>query len=259
MATNIHPSALVSDEADLGKDVAVGPFSIIESGVIIGDGSIIREHVVIRRGTRLGADCVIHPFAVIGEEPQHLAYQGEPTTVEIGNRVTLREFVTIHRGTTFGSRVTRIGDGVFIMAYSHVAHDCQIGNSVIIANAVQLAGHVEIDSCVTIGGHSAVAQFCRIGRYCYIGGGTIIRKDVAPFLLGKGPEFEVQGINTIGLCRNGFSDTTVKRLRALYKIFFLQKLTVSRAIEKIMLEVSDTDDVRLFLNFVKSSKNGIHR
>lgn len=256
---NIHPTAFVSADAKLGRGVSVGAYSIIDSGAVIGEKTQIREHVIIRPGTTIGSECTIHPFAVLGEEPQHLAYKGEPTTVEIGDRVILRESTTVHRGTAFGNKATRIGDDCFIMAYTHVAHDCQIGKKVIIANAVQLAGHVEIDSFVTLGGHSAVAQFCRVGRYCYIGGGTVIRKDVPPFLLGKGAEFEVQGINAIGLEKSGFSESTVKRLRNLYKIFFLQKLTVSKAIEKIMLEVGDTDDVRLFLDFVKSSKNGIHR
>lgn len=255
----VHHTSLVSPEARLGENVTIGPYSIIESGVVVGAHTEIREHVIIRSGVSIGTHSRIHPFTVVGEEPQHLKYQGEPTLVKIGNQVTLREGVTVHRGTVFGRFETTVGDGTLIMAYSHVAHDCVVGNDVILANAVQLAGHVEIGSGVTIGGHSAVAQFLRIGSHCYIGGGSVIRKDVLPFLLGKGSDFEVQGVNTVGLTRKGFSDESIRRLRSAYRILFLQKLTVPQALEKISVELGDSGEIREFLDFIKMSKNGFHR
>ncbi len=259
MNREIHPTAIVSPEAKLGEGVRIGAYSIVEPGVVLGEGCHIREHVILRSGTSIDSRAVLHPFVVVGEEPQHLQYKGEPTSVRIGKNVTLRECVTVNRGTTFGGHETVIGDNSFIMAYSHVAHDCKVGSGVVIANAVQLAGHVEIGDNVTLGGHSAVAQFLRVGAHCYVGGGSVLRKDLPPYLLGKGTEFEVQGINAIGLTRKGFSDDSVKRLRAAYRIFFLQNLTVARAIEKIAMDVGDMGEVREFLDFIKSSKNGFHR
>lgn len=255
----IHPTAIVHPGAQLGEGTRVGPYSIIDEHVVTGRNCEIQEHVVVRGRVRLGDEVRIFPGAVIGAEPQHLRYKGEPTSVEIGNQVTLREAVTVHRGTEFGAKATRIGDRAYIMAYTHVAHDCLIGNSVILANCVQLAGHVEVGDFVTIGGLSAVAQFCRIGRYCYVGGGSIMRKDVPPFLLGKGTDFEVQGINSVGLTRNGFSETTVRRLKSLYRIFFIQKLTVAQAIEKIITELGESDEVRFFIQFIQTSQAGFVR
>ena len=257
--TQIHPTAIVHPRAVLGEGTRVGPFSIIDQYVVTGRNCEIQEHVVVRGRTTLGDEVKIFPFAVIGGEPQHTRYGGEPTTVEIGNRVTLRESVTVHRGTPFDKGRTLIGDDCFIMAYSHVAHDCEVGRSVIIANSSQLAGHVVVEDFATLGGQTGVAQHCRVGRYCYVGGGSIVRKDLAPFLLGKGNDFEVQGINVVGLTRKGFSPPTIRRLKSLYKIFFLQKLTVAQAIERAVVELGESDEVKLFIDFVKSSKMGIER
>lgn len=256
---HIHPTAIVHPGAVLGEETTVGAFSIIGENVRVGNGCNIQEHVIVRGHTTIGDECKVFPFAVVGGEPQHLKYRGEPTQVEIGNRVVLRESVTVHVGTEFGLKTTKIGDDCFIMAYCHVAHDCIVGKNVIIANSVQLAGHTEVQDFSTLGGLSAVAQHCRVGRYCYIGGGSIIRKDLVPFTVGKGNDFEVQGINVVGLGRQGFSPSTLQRLKSVYKIFFLQNLTVDQAVEKILAEIGETDEVKVFLDFVKQSKVGFIR
>lgn len=257
--TNIHPTAIVDKHAQLGEGVTIGAYSIIGPEAIIGDRTQIQEHVVIRGRTSIGTDSKVFPFCVLGGDPQHLGYKGEPTTVEIGNRVTLREHCTAHKGTPIGIGKTVIKDDVYLMAYNHVAHDCIIGKKVIICNAVQLAGHVEIEDNVVIGGQSAIAQFCRVGRFCYVGGGSTLRKDLPPFMLGKGNDFLVQGINVIGLEKNGFSAQAIQSLKKLYKIFYVQKLTVSVAIEKVTTEVGLSDEIGLFLNFIKGSKAGFIR
>ncbi|MBI1861938.1 MAG: acyl-ACP--UDP-N-acetylglucosamine O-acyltransferase [Deltaproteobacteria bacterium] len=259
MTTEIHPTAMVASGAQLGDGVRVGALATIEAGVSIGARTAVREGVVIRTGTRIGENCKIYPYTVVGEEPQHLGYKGEETLVTIGNNVTLREYVTVNKATATGKGETTVEDNAFIMAYTHVAHDCRVGKNATIANAVQLAGHVQVGNFAFIGGSSAVTQFNRIGDHCFIGGGSLIRKDLAPYLAGKGNEFKVQSVNIIGLSRNGFSDESIRKLRNLYKIFFLQKLTVSQAIEKIGVELDTSDEITQFLEFVKSSKNGLHR
>jgi len=257
--TRIHPTAIVHPQAVIGEGTTVGPFSIINEGARIGKNCDIQENVIVRGHTEIGDECKIFPFSVVGAEPQHLGYKGEPTRVEIGTGVTLRESVTIHRGTVGGGGVTKVGDGCYIMAYSHVAHDCIVGKNVIIANTVQLAGHVVIKDNAVLGGQSAVVQHCRVGEFCYIGGGSIIRKDLPPFTVGKGNPFEVQGINAVGLSRKGYSDETLGQLRTLYKIFFLQKLNVNEAVEKIIAKVGETPEVKLFMQFLKDSKMGFVR
>lgn len=255
----IHSTAIVDPKAKIGAGTRIGPFSIIGPQVVLGENCEVQEHVVLRGNTTVGNDVKIFPFCVVGGEPQHLGYKGEPTAVMIGNRVTLREGTTVHRGTTFGTGTTIIQDDVYLMAYNHVAHDCVIGRNAIICNSVQLAGHVEIEDGVVIGGQSEIAQFCRVGRYCYVGGGSTLRKDLPPFLLGKGNDFQVQGINVVGLEKAGFSPPTIQRLKKLFKIFYVQKQTVSQAIEKVMLEVGDTDEAKIFLDFIRTSKAGFIR
>lgn len=256
---NVHPTAIVHPKAELGENTSVGAFSIVGEHVRLGRNCEIQEHVVLRGHTRIGDDAKIFPFALIGAEPQHLKYQGEPTTVEIGNRVTLRESVTVHRGMPFDKGTTKIGDDCFIMAYVHVAHDCVVGKNVIIANTTQLAGHAEIEDFATVGGSSAVAQHCRVGRYCYVGGGSVLRKDMAPFTVGKGNDFEIQGINVVGLTRHNFSDESLATLKSLYKIFFMQNLTASQARDKILTTLGEKDEVKVFLDFLDSSKMGLIR
>ncbi len=256
---NIHPTALVSPRAELGEGVSVGAFSIIEDGVKIGAGSQILERVIVRKGTTLGARVKLYPGAVVGEDPQHLKQDGKDATVTIGDDTILREMVTVHRGTEVGGNRTSIGKGAFIMAYCHIAHDCHIGDGVIMANGCQLAGHVTVEDHATLSGVTLISQYCRVGRYAFIAAASMLRKDVPPYVTGKGMEFEPKGINTVGLERKGFSSGTIQRLRSLYRIFYMQNHTISVALEKAAVEFGDRDEINLFLNFVRESKMGIHR
>lgn len=255
----IHPTAIIGSKVELGAGTKVGPYAIIEDGAILGKDCDIRSHAIINGRTTFGDGCAVFPFAVIGAAPQHLGYKDEPTTVEIGNRVTFREAVTVHRGTPFGRGKTTIGDESFLMGGVHVAHDCEIGRNVIVVNGVGLAGHVVLEDFVTVGGMTGVGQNCRIGRYAYVGGESSVRKDLPPFLMGKGHDFQVQGVNSIGLERRGFNADTISRLKKIYKIFYLQSLTTVQATEKIMAEIGPTDEAKVFLDFVASSKMGCIR
>jgi UDP-N-acetylglucosamine acyltransferase len=255
----IHPTAIVATGAKIGEGTRVGPYSIIDGEVSLGSGCDIQSHVVIRGRTTIGNGVTVFPFAVLGAEPQDLKYRGEPTRTEIGDGVTIRESVTVHRGTQSGGGLTVVGANSLIMAYTHVAHDCVVGKNVIIANGTQLAGHASIGDFAIVGGMVAIIQYTRIGSYAYIGGASAIRKDVTPYMVGKGADFKVQGVNVVGLSRRGFSSEALDQLKLVYKIFFLQNLTTSRAIEKIQMEVGDSEHVREFINFVKSSKVGFER
>jgi UDP-N-acetylglucosamine acyltransferase len=257
--TVIHPTAIIHPKAQLGHRVRVGAYSVIGEGVSIGDDSNLQEHVSIRGNTTLGKAVQVFPFAVLGSEPQHLHYHQEPTLTEIGDRTIIRESVTVHRGTAQGTGKTTIGSDSYLMAYAHVAHDCVVGSHVILCNAVQLAGHVVVEDYANIGGVSGVVQFCRVGKFCYIGGGTLLRKDLPPYLMGKGNEFEVQGINSIGMSRRGISNETIQKLKSLYKIFYLQNLTVSSAVEKAVSELGSLPEAQHFIDFVQNSKVGFVR
>lgn len=256
--TTIHPTSYVHPNVRLGVSVNIGPFCIIEEGAEIGDRTVLQSHVVVRGKTKIGQDVKIFPFACVGMEPQHLKYNGEPTETFIGDRVILRESVTIHRGSQAGTGITEVHQDCYLMAYVHVAHDCKVGEKSIIANAVQIAGHSEIGKSVLFGGHSAITQFNRVGDYAFIGGGSLIRKDLPPYIIGKG-DFEVQGINAIGLERSGFSKETIQTLRKVYKIFYLENLKTGQAIEKIQMTFPGSKEAENFIEFVKASKSGILR
>ncbi len=255
----VHPTAIVHPDAHIGDGTRVGAFAIVEPKTSIGKNCLIQDHAIIRDYSTLGDAVNVHPFAVIGGEPQHVRYKGEPTTAVIGNRVTLREYVTVNRGTSFGNGTTVVGDGVLLMAYCHVAHDCVVGENVILANTVQLAGHVTLGKSVVIGGVSAVTQFCSVGDFSFIGGGSLLRKDLPPYLSGKGNDFQVQGLNLVGLERQGFASETIRSLRKLFRIFYLQNLTVSQAIERAGTELPAMPEVDAFLSFLKQAKQGIAR
>lgn len=256
----IHPTALVHPGAKLGAGCRVGAYSVIDEHVVVGEGTEIKEHVVLRAHVELGKDVRVFPHAVLGEEPQHLRYKGEPTRVRVGDRTLIREFVTIHRGTEFGGGLTTVGEDSMIMAYSHIAHDCHVGKKVIIANALQLAGHVEIGDFVIMGGQVGLPPFSRVGRYCFIAGASVPRKDVPPFLTGKGNDFVVQGVNLVGLERNGFTPERISTIKKLYRLFYRRpELTVSHAIETAIQELGNGPDVTEFIQFVQTSKVGIIR
>jgi UDP-N-acetylglucosamine acyltransferase len=254
-----HPTAQVHPDALIGEGTQIGAFSIVDAKVKIGKNCQIHDHVIIRDYTSLGDDVSIFPFAVIGSAPQHLKYKGEPTSVEIGNRVTLRENVTVHKGTTIGISKTIIGDDAYIMAYGHIAHDCIIGKQVIIANATQLAGHVEIGDHAVLSGLSGITQFCRVGPHCFIGGASMLRRDLPPFLTGKGNDFRVQSVNSVGLSRRGFSPEAVAQIKKMFKIFYRRGHTVSQAIERITMDIENIPERKTFLDFIETSKMGIIR
>jgi len=252
----ISPLAHVSNNAKIGNQVRIDPFAVINDNVTIGDNTHIMSHAVIDSGTTIGTHCTIFPGAVIGAVPQDLKFVGEETTTEIGNHTTIRECVTIHRGTKDKWK-TVVGNHCLLMAYAHVAHDCILGDHVILANAVQLAGHVLVDDYAILGGLAGAHQFTHIGAHTYIAGHTVIRKDVPPFVKAAREPLSYMGINLVGLQRSGFSKEEIKQISEIYHILFVEKHTTSAAISIIEKSFSEHNSSKTILNFVKSSKTGI--
>jgi UDP-N-acetylglucosamine acyltransferase len=256
----IHPTAIIDPKAEISEGVEIGPYSVIEKNVLIGEGTKIGPHVVIREGTYIGKQCQISQFASIGEAPQSVGYKGEKTFLQIGDHNIIREFVTLHRGTIKGGGKTVIGNENFLMAYSHVAHDCQIGNQVVMANGATLAGHILIEDFAIIGGLSAIHQFCRVGTYAIIGGITGVLMDIPPYTKAQGDRAKLFGLNTIGLKRANFSEETLKALKKAYRIIFRSSLTLEKAMKRVVEdEISQTPEVQHFLQFIQCSKRGITR
>lgn len=255
----IHHTALIHPKAIIGSDVEIGPYSIIGEHVSIGDRTTIGCHVVIEGHTQLGVDCRISQFASIGGAPQDLSYQNEPTTVRIGDRVRIREYVTVHRGTVRGKGTTEIGDDSYLMAYCHVAHDCILGHGVIMANSAHLGGHIEVGNRAILGGIVAVHQFVRIGEFALVGGSSGVAKDVPPYTLASGSRIYVYGLNEVGLRRNGFSRETIRALKMAFKIAFRSGLTVSEAVVRIKSEMGNIPQAVIFADFLSSSKRGTAR
>jgi UDP-N-acetylglucosamine acyltransferase len=260
MTATIAETAVISSEASIAPDVSVGAYSVIGPHVIIGAGTVIGPHVRIEGPTTIGERNRIIGQASIGTDPQDLKFKGERTELRIGNDNVIREFVTINRGTTGGGGITTIGSGNFFMAYSHVAHDCHIGEQTIFANNATLAGHVEVGDFATIGAFSAVHQFCRVGDHAFIGGGSICTQDVLPFVktVGNRPA-KTYGINTIGLERKGFQKETIEALQRAYRLLIRSKLKLQEALERIESELGFHAEVRYFAEFVRSSHRGIIR
>ena len=255
----IHPHAIVDPAAKIGRDVHIGPFSIIGADVEIGDGCWIGPHVVINGPTRLGPGNKIYQFASIGEAPQDLKFDGEPTRLEIGARNTIRESCTFSRGTTGGGGVTRVGDDNFFMAYVHVAHDCRVGNHTIFANNASLAGHVTVEDHAILGGFTGIHQFCRVGAHCMTGIATISFKDIPPYLLVAGNTAVPHGLNVRGLKRRGFSAAAVDALKRAYKSVYRAGLTLEQALAEIAPLASAHAEVRHFAEFIRASERGIIR
>ena len=255
----IHPTAIVSSKAELDDDVTVGPYSVIGDDVFIGKGTSVGSHVVIDPYVTIGSDCQIFQYAAIGAPPQSVKFKGEKSYVKIGRNNIIREFVTIHRGTGFGGGITEIDDECFLMAYTHIAHDCKVGRRVVMANNATLAGHIEIGEFATIGGLSAVHQFAKIGEYAFIGGKTGVPKDIPPYVIAAGERASLRGLNTVGLKRQGFSRQTLTELKKAYRIIFRIGLTLNEAIERVQAEVEQIPEVVRFLEFIKSSERGITR
>lgn len=255
----IHPQAIIDPAAKVGRDVHVGAFSIIGANVEIGDGCWIGPHVVINGPTRLGPGNKIFQFASIGEAPQDLKFDGEPTRLEIGARNTIRESCTFSRGTTGGGGVTRVGDDNFFMAYVHVAHDCHVGNHTIFANNASLAGHVTVEDHAILGGFTGIHQFCRVGMHCMTGIATISFKDIPPYLLVAGNTAEPHGLNLRGLKRRGFSPAAVDALKQAYKSIYRSGLTIEQALAEIAPHAAAHAEVRHFAEFIRASERGIIR
>jgi UDP-N-acetylglucosamine acyltransferase len=251
-----QPLAYVHPEAEIAQNVVVEPFSFIAKNVIIGEGTWIGPNVTIMEGARIGKNCKIFPGAVISAVPQDLKFNGEKTTAEIGDNCTIRECVTINRGTVDKYK-TSIGNNCLVMAYVHVAHDCIIGNNVILANGVQLAGHITIEDHVFIGGTTAVHQFVKIGAHAMIAGGSLVRKDVPPFIKAAREPLSFGGVNSIGLRRREFSNEKIAEIQEIYRFLFLKGMNMADASRAIELEMEATRERDEILYFLKTSERGI--
>lgn len=256
----IHPTAVVDPKAEIFDDVEVGPYTIIEKGAIIGSGTRIRSHVFIGEGTQIGKKCQIFQFASVGEAPQALAYRGEKTYLLMGDQNIVREYVTLNRGTASGGGKTVIGHNSLFMAYSHVAHDCHLGNHVILANGATLAGHIMIEDHAIVGGLSAIHQFCQIGAHAMISGLTGISQDVPPYMTAAGSRAKLYGLNTVGLKRFKFSEQAIRALKKAYRIIFRSNLTLENALKQVGEdEIARLPEIQHLLQFIQQSKRGITR
>ncbi len=256
---NIHPTAIVDPGAQLSEGVQVGPYTIIRSDVTIGKNTIIGPHVVIDSHTDIGANCRIFQFSSIGAPPQDLKYRGEETRVIIGDNNIIREFVTINRSTTADIGMTKIGNNNLLMAYCHVAHNCRLGDYVVMANAANLAGHIDVEDFAIIGGLTGIHQFTRIGTHAFIGGASAVAQDVPPYVTVSGNRAKPYGLNLVGLRRRGFSEETLKALKEAYRIIFRSSLVLKKAVERIRAEVPDLPEVRRFVEFIERSERGVCR
>ncbi|HUN56144.1 MAG TPA: acyl-ACP--UDP-N-acetylglucosamine O-acyltransferase [Smithella sp.] len=255
----IHPTAIISPDAHIEEGVEIGPYSIIGSDVKIGRNTLIGPHTVIDDYTHIGEGNHIFQFCSIGAPPQDLKFGGEKTRVVIGNFNTIREFATIHRATTADIGVTIIGDHNLLMAYTHVAHNCKLGNNIIMSNAATLAGHIHIENYAIISGLTGIHQFCRIGEHCMIGGASAVVKDVPPYVIAQGNHAKLFGLNLIGLKRRNFSEKTIKAISDAYRIIFRSKLLLEDAIKKAEADVENLPEVNHFIKFIKESERGVCR
>lgn len=257
-AEPINPQAVVSPKAKLAKGVQVGAFAVVGADVELGEGCMVHDHAVVQGPAKFGAGNVFHPFCVIGGDPQDYTYAGEHVELAVGDKNIFREYVTISRGTKKGGGTTRIGSNNFFLAYSHVGHDCQIGSGTLFVNGATLAGHVTVQDYVTIGSFSPVHQFCRLGRYAYIGACTVITQDVPPFsLIVTERETRCYGTNTIGLERKGFSAERVKRLQKAFRMLTRSKKNTSQAMEELRKTMGESEDVKELIEFVEKAERGI--
>ena len=257
---SIHPTAVISPEAELHPSVTVGPFSVINAGVRIGAGSTVASHVILSGPTTIGENNRIDSFAALGGTPQDLGYKEEATKLIIGNDNLVREYASIHRGTIKGGGKTQLGNNNMIMAYAHIGHDCKIGNHVIVVNAAQLSGHTDVGDHATVGGLTGTHQFCRIGTFAFIGGGSAVNKDVPPYAMvtGERSQMRISGLNKVGLRRNGVSRETISKIDAAFRILFHSpELLHNEAIEKAKLELGGCKAVDELLSFIQSSKRGV--
>jgi UDP-N-acetylglucosamine acyltransferase len=248
----IHPSAIVEDGARIGDNVEIGAFCLIGSEAEIADGAVLRSHVVVEGRTHIGSGTVVFPHAVIGAPPQDIGYRGEETSVQIGSNCIIREHVTVHRGTARGRGVTRIGDDCFLMVGVHVAHDCDVGNHVVIVNSVAFAGHVTIGDHAIISGLTGVQQRSRIGAHAFIGGLSSIVADVIPFAVAFGNRAELAGLNIIGLKRRGFDRPTIHALRAAYQAIFNGVGTLQERVDTVATDFAEVPPVMQIVEFIRA-------
>ena len=256
MKPAIHPTALIDPSAELGSSVTVGPFAIIGPNVIVGDRCRLGPRVTLQRNVRLADGVLVGDGSILGGDPQDLKYRGEETWVEVGEDTIIREYTTINRATTATFKTT-VGARCFIMTYVHLAHDCHIGDDVVIANATQCAGHVTIHERAILSGLNAVHQFVTIGTYAFVGGGSRVNQDIPPYVKAVGNPMELYGLNSIGLQRAGFSGETVAALKRAYRLFFNSDLNLSQAMERARTELTPFPEVERFLAFVESSERGV--
>jgi len=255
----IHTSAIVHPSARIEQGVEIGPFAVIGEHVSIGAGTTVGPHAVIEGWTEIGRDNRIFQFASVGAQPQDLKFHGEKSFLRLGDRNTVREFVTLHRGTESGGGETIVGNDCLFMAYSHVAHDCIVGNRVILANGATLAGHVQVDDFAILGGLSAVHQFARIGGHAMISGGAMVAQDVPPYCIAQGDRARTVGLNLVGLKRRGFSETALRSIKQAYKLIFRSGLRLEEAMTRIADEVSPCAELSSFVDFISNSERGIAR
>ncbi|MEE8398107.1 MAG: acyl-ACP--UDP-N-acetylglucosamine O-acyltransferase [Desulfobacterales bacterium] len=251
----IHPTAIVDANASLATDVEVGPYAVIKEDVSIGSGTVVGPHVVIEPFVEIQSDCHIFQGAALGGIPQSTEFKGERTHLRIGKGTIIREFATLHRGTGFGGGVTEIGDRCYLMTYAHVGHDCTIGNDAMLVNNATLAGHVTIGNHANVGAFTPVHQFVRVGDHAFIAGGSIVIRDIPPYVLAVGNRAKLSGLNTVGLKRQGFSSEALSQLKKAYRIVFRKGLKVDEAIETVNAEVESIPEVVTFIDFIRSSQS----
>ena len=259
MSVQVHSTALVDKRARLGAGVTVGPYTIIDGDVEVGDGTTIGAHNVITGHTKIGRDNRIFHFCSIGEANQDKKYRGEPTRVEIGDRNTFREYCSVNRGTVGGHSLTRVGDDNFVMAYCHIAHDCEVGNQTVFANNATLAGHVSIGDWAILGGFVGVHQFVKVGAHVMLGISAVITQDVPPYLLVAGNPAAPHGINARGLSRRGFSPEAITGLKRAYKTLYREGLALAEATRRLEEQAAQVPEVRAFVDFIAASERGILR
>ena len=255
MTTLIHPTAVIAPDAVIGEGVRIGAFALIGEQVTIGDHCVIESRATLERNVRLANHVVIGSGTIVGGDPQDLKFKGEDTWVEIGEGTRVREYATINRGTSHSWKTT-VGKGCFLMSYVHLAHDCHVGDGVIISNGTQLAGHVTIEDRAILSGLVAVHQFAKIGKHAFVGGCSRVAKDVPPFIKAVGNPVKLYGLNSVGLQRSGFSDEAVRELKRAYRLFFRSELNVSQAMTRARTELRPLPEIEHFLSFLEDSERG---
>jgi UDP-N-acetylglucosamine acyltransferase len=255
-ATRIHPTAIVSPDAQLGVGVEIGPFVIVGDSCVVGDGSVLAPRATLERNVTLGANVHVGSGSILGGAPQDVKYRGEHTTVEIGDGTAIREYTTINRGTTHSFK-TSVGKNCFVMSYVHLGHDCHVGDGVILVNGVQFAGHVTVEDRAIISGLTAVHQFVRIGKFSFIGGCSRVAQDVPPYTRAVGNPIKLYGLNSVGLRRNNFSDDVLRELKRAYRLFFRSELNLSQALQRADADLQPLPEVQEFVRFVSETNRGV--